>query len=115
MFFKDFQKSIDKRNQYAIMFTKVSRKEEIKLANRTVIVKDIDLLIEKIVEKGFSYRQLAKKVGISQTTISLILKGERNPSPETAVKICEVLGCQFSNIFFINNAYKSKQNKEVRR
>lgn len=93
------------------MLTKVNRKEEIKLANRTVVVKDIDLLIEKIVEKGFSYRQLAKEVGISQTTISLILKGERNPSPETAVNICEVLGCQFSDIFFINTVYKSKQKR----
>lgn len=79
------------------------------MANRTVLVKDIELLIEKIVEKGFSYRQLAKETGISQTTISLILKGERNPSPENAVKICNALECQFNDIFFINNDYKSNR------
>lgn len=81
------------------------------MANRTVVVKDIDLLIEKIVEKGLSYRQLAKKMGTSQTTISLIMKGERNPSPETAINFCKVLECQFEDIFFINNDYKSNQQK----
>lgn len=79
------------------------------MANRTVVVKDIDLLIEKIVEKGLSYRQLAKKMGTSQTTISLIMKGERNPSPETAINFCKVLECQFDDIFFINIDYKSNQ------
>lgn len=86
-----------------------------KLANRTVVVKDIDLLIEKIVENGFSYRQLAKEANVSQTTISLIVKGERNPSPETAINICKALKCQFEDIFFINNDYKSNQKEEVRR
>lgn len=83
------------------------------MANRTVVVKDIDLLIEKVVEEGLSYRQLAKKMGTSQTTISLIMKGERNPSPKTAINFCKVLGCQFDDIFFINNDYKSNQTKEV--
>ena len=81
------------------------------MINRTIYVKDKDTLIEKIVQKGFSYRQLAQKIGISQTTISLIIKGERNPSPENAVKICEALECQFEDIFFINNDYKSNQTK----
>lgn len=96
------------------MITTVIKKGGNKLANRTVVVKDIDLLIEKIVEKGFSYRQLAKEIGISQTTVSLILKGERNPSPETAVNFCKVLECQFDEIFFINNDYKSNQTKNRR-
>lgn len=52
------------------------------MANRTVLVKDIDYLIEMIVKAGYSYRQLAKESKCSQTQISLILKGERNPSPE---------------------------------
>lgn len=79
------------------------------MANRTVLVKDKDILLERIIENGFSYRQLAKEVGTSQTSISLILKGERNPSPETAVNICKALGCQFNDIFFINNDYNSNQ------
>lgn len=81
------------------------------MANRTVQVKDIDEFIARTVEKGLSYRQLAKKANTSQTTISLIIKGERNPSPELAVNICKALECQFNDIFFINNDYKSNQNE----
>lgn len=80
------------------------------MANRTVLVKDKDLFLEKIVESGFSYRQLAKEAKTSQTTISLIIKGERNPSPGVAVNICRALKCQFSDIFFVNNDYNSNQN-----
>lgn len=78
------------------------------MANRTVLVKDIDELIERIVKAGFSYRQLAKEVGTSQTSISLILKGERNPSPEIAVNFCKALNCMFDDIFFIKGVYKSQ-------
>lgn len=80
------------------------------MANRTVMIKDIDTFISKIVEKGFSYRQLAKEAKCSQTQISLLTKGERNPSPENAVNICKALGCKFDDIFFINRVDKSKQN-----
>lgn len=79
------------------------------MANRTVLVKDIDTLIELIVEKGFSYRKLAEEAKCSQTQISLILKGERNPSPKNAVNICKALGCQFNDIFFVNLDDKSNQ------
>ena len=81
------------------------------MANRTVLVKDIDELIEKIVKKGYSYRKLAEKSNCSQTQISLILKGERNPSPENAVNICRALECKFDDIFFINNDDKSNQKQ----
>lgn len=81
------------------------------MANRTVLVKDIDELIEKIVKKGYSYRKLAEKSNCSQTQISLILKGERNPSPENAVNICRALECKFDDIFFINIDDKSNQKQ----
>ena len=77
------------------------------MANRMVIVKDIDILVEKIVKKGFSYRMLAKESKCSQTQISLMLKGERNPSPENAINICKALECEFDDIFFINRDDKS--------
>lgn len=79
------------------------------MANRSVIVKDINYLIELIVKEGYSYRAFAKEIGISQTTICLILKGERNPSPENAVNICRALNCQFDDIFFIYSNDKSNQ------
>ncbi len=77
------------------------------MANRSVLVKDLEALIERIVKAGFSYRRLAKESKCSQTQISLILKGERNPSPENAINICKALKCNFDDIFFINNNYKS--------
>lgn len=78
------------------------------MANRTVIIKNLDDFISKIVEKGFSYRQLAEKVKCSQTLITLLVKGERNPSPEIAVNICKALECKFDDIFFIKGVDKSQ-------
>lgn len=80
------------------------------MANRTVYIKDSDSFVEKIVKAGFSYRQLAKEAKTNPTTITLIIKGERNPSPEVAVNICKALKCQFDDIFFIQNVDKSQQN-----
>ena len=77
------------------------------MANRTVLVKDVDTFVEMIVKAGYSYRQLAKEAKCSQTQISLIAKGERNPSPENAVNICKALKCGFDDIFFINSDDKS--------
>lgn len=77
------------------------------MANRTVLLKDRQALIDKIVKSGFSYRGLAREAKCSQTQISLILKGERNPSPNNAVNICKALDCDFDDIFFINSNYKS--------
>lgn len=79
------------------------------MANRTVIVRDEEVLKTAIIKAGFSYRQLAKEVGCSQTQISLILKGERNPSPENAVNICKAINKRFDDIFFINTDYKRNQ------
>lgn len=79
------------------------------MANRTILLKDIEEFKNIIVKSGFSYRQLAKEVSCSQTQISLIANGERNPSPETAVNICKVLNKQFDDIFFIKSDFKRNQ------
>lgn len=81
------------------------------MANRTVMIKDINEFVEKIVEAGLSYRQLAKKANTNPTTITLLIKGERNPSPKLAINICKALNCNFDDIFFINGVYNSKQEK----
>ena len=77
------------------------------MANKIIIVRDLEVFNRKIIESGFSYRQLAKEAKTSQTTISLIANGERNPSANTAVHICRALKCQFDDIFFIENNDKS--------
>ena len=79
------------------------------MANRTIILKDADDFRDIITKSGFSYRQLAKEAMCSQTQISLIANGERNPSPETAVNICKALKKQFDDIFFIKNDFKRNQ------
>ena len=81
------------------------------MANRTVYIKDIDNFIEKIVTAGFTCRELARRANSNPTSISLLTKGERNPSPELAVNICKALNCNFDDIFFIKNVDNSKQNK----
>ena len=78
------------------------------MANRTVYIKNLDDFIGKIVTSGFTYRELAKKANSNPTSISLLAKGERNPSPELAVNICKALNCKFDDIFFIKNVDKSK-------
>ena len=80
------------------------------MANKTVILKDADEFKNMIIKSGFSFRQLAKEAKCSQTQISLIANGERNPSPETAVNICQALKRQFDEIFFIKNVFKSNQD-----
>ena len=79
------------------------------MANRTIILKDAEVFKDIITKEGFSYRQLAKEVNCSQTQISLIVNGERNPSPELAVNICRILKRQFDDIFFIKTDFKRNQ------
>lgn len=79
------------------------------MANRTVYIKDLDNFVEKIVTAGFTYRELAKRANSNPTSISLLAKGERNPSPKLAVDICKALKCNFEDIFFIKNVDNSKQ------
>lgn len=81
------------------------------MSNRSVYIKDIDNFIEKIVTAGFTYRELARRANSNPTSISLLTKGERNPSPELAVNICKALNCNFDDIFFIKNVDNGKQNK----
>lgn len=81
------------------------------MANRTVYIKNLDDFIEKIVTAGFTYRELARRAKSNPTSITLLTKGERNPSPKLAVNICKALNCNFDDIFFIKNVDKSKQNK----
>lgn len=81
------------------------------MANRTVYIKDLDDFIERIVTTGLTYRELAKRANSNPTSITLLTKGERNPSPKLAVNICKALNCKFDDIFFIKNVDKSKLKK----
>ena len=79
------------------------------MANRTVYIKNLDKFIEVIVTKGFTYRELARRADSNPTSITLLAKGERNPSPKLAINICKALECGFDDIFYIKNVDNSKQ------
>lgn len=78
--------------------------------NSIIVIKNVEKLKEEIIKQGFSYRELARETGYSQTQISMILLGERNPGAKLANKLCEVLKIKFDNFFYINRLQK-KSNK----
>lgn len=73
--------------------------------------KDQKVFCKILMSKGYSQRKFANQADISGPYMSQIIKGKRNPSPNMAKKICDTLDLQFDDIFFIENGYKSKQNK----
>ncbi|WP_052087656.1 helix-turn-helix transcriptional regulator [Paenibacillus wynnii] len=66
-----------------------------------IMVKDSDKLNSLIIMNGFSKTDFAKEIKISQPTATQITNGERNPSPRTAKRICEVLECEWTELFEI--------------
>lgn len=51
--------------------------------------------------RGMTQRELAEKLGIEQSTISLYETGERIPNAAMAAKIASTLGVSFNDIFLI--------------
>jgi DNA-binding XRE family transcriptional regulator len=67
---------------------------------------------ELVLKKGYSVRKLALEADLSDTTIQLMVTGERpGCSPVTARKILSVLGAEFDDIFFIEDDNKSNQEQ----
>ncbi|WP_461181903.1 helix-turn-helix domain-containing protein [Virgibacillus kimchii] len=70
----------------------------------------------QIAERGMSLRSFSKQIGVSQPYLSQILKGDRYPSPNVAVKIAKGLEMDVKDIFFINFDNKRYKNgREVSR
>jgi transcriptional regulator with XRE-family HTH domain len=77
-----------------------------------ILIKDKDFK-EILIRQGLSQRAFSEKAGISSPFLSQVLQGKRNPGPKTSKKMCDSLGVEFDDIFFIENGYKSKQNKSA--
>ena len=60
-----------------------------------------EILKEVRINSGFSQRELSRLINVSNSYVSLIESGVRNPSPKNARKICEMLCRPFEDIFFI--------------
>lgn len=53
------------------------------------------------IKKGYSRHSLSIKAGLSKLAVSRIEKGEVNPTPKNAKKICDALEVEFDKIFTI--------------
>lgn len=53
---------------------------------------------------GFTQQQLAEKVGITRQTVSLIEKGQYNPSLKLCLQICYQLNSTLDELFWIEEA-----------
>lgn len=59
------------------------------------------------IKHGLSQRELAKKASLSNGYIAQLEKETRFPTPRTAQKICQALGCEFDDLFEIVNDEES--------
>jgi len=72
-----------------------------------IFVRDIALLNELVLKKGFTQRSFGRFIGISEPYANQVLNGKRNPGPRIAKKITDGLNVEFEEIFFIESACKS--------
>lgn len=61
-------------------------------------IKNIEFLT-RMTKAGLTQTELAKQTGLYQSYISMLLGKKRSMRPPTAKKICDVLQCEFDDIF----------------
>lgn len=71
-----------------------------------IVVRNPQELKEILTSEGNTITLTAKKTGYSKAYISSIVTGVRNPNEKVAIKICELTGKKFDDIFFIRNVHK---------
>lgn len=76
-------------------------------------MRDIALLNELILKKGFTQRSFGREIKISEPYSHQVLNGKRNPGPKIAKNIADTLDVEFDAIFFIESACKSGQSKSA--
>lgn len=62
-------------------------------------MKNIKLVVARV-EKQMSQTELAQAIGVTRQTISLIEKGEYNPTLKLCTAICKALGKTLNDIFW---------------
>lgn len=71
-----------------------------------IVVKDPQKLKEALTSNGNTITKIADDLGYSKAYISSIVTGVRNPNEKVAIGICELLGKQFEEYFFIRSVHK---------
>lgn len=72
----------------------------------------ISRLEEMRKEKGFTQRELASKVGVTEVSMSRYIKGERVPTVTTIVSIAQVLGASVDYLVGTSNVKKRQNNAD---
>ncbi len=65
-------------------------------------MKNLKLILART-EKQMSQAELAKAVGVTRQTVSLIEKGEYNPSLRLCIAVCRTLDKTLNDIFWEEN------------
>ena len=71
-----------------------------------IIVKNPQKLKKDLTSNGNTITSRAAELGYSKAYISSIITGVRNPNEKVSVGICELLGKQFNDYFFIKSVHK---------
>lgn len=71
-----------------------------------IVVKNPQKLKEDLTSKGNTITAIAEELGYSKAYISSIITGVRNPNEKVSIGICELLGKQFEDYFFIRSVHK---------
>ncbi|MCL6443432.1 MAG: helix-turn-helix domain-containing protein [Alicyclobacillus sp.] len=74
-----------------------------------IVLKDANAFKRLLLVKGYTQRGLGRAIGIAEAYATQISSGTRNPGPEIARKIVDLLQVEFDDIFFIDDACKSNQ------
>ena len=69
------------------------------------------LLRNERVKQGISIRRLALMAGLSQPMVGYVERGMRNPTLDTALRIANALGVDFSRL--IKQASRSRRHTKV--
>lgn len=71
-----------------------------------IVVKNPQKLKEDLTSNGNTITSAAEELGYSKAYISSIITGIRNPNEKVSIGICELLGKQFEDYFFIRSVHK---------
>lgn len=78
-------------------------------------VRDVERLNELIIMKGFNKTEFGREIGLSNPFTVQITNGDRLPSPRTAKRICEVLECEWEELFEIVRPNQVKAEPQTAR
>ncbi len=76
------------------------------MTNKVVIIKGVFILLnnslkEHRAKRGINQQEMGQLVGVSRQTISLIERGDYNPSVSLALKIAECFGVTVEDMFWL--------------